>query len=51
MQKAIKGLLQLMAAATVGRDLCYFTFNDEELMQQLHEMHSFIKENKMRVSK
>nr|XP_002124980.3 poly(ADP-ribose) glycohydrolase [Ciona intestinalis] len=45
-----KGLLQLMAAATVGRDLCYFTFNDRELMQQLHEMHSFIKENKMRVS-
>uniref|UniRef100_H2YY80 poly(ADP-ribose) glycohydrolase n=1 Tax=Ciona savignyi TaxID=51511 RepID=H2YY80_CIOSA len=44
-----KGLIQLMAAAVAGRDLCYFTFNDEDLMEDLREMHLFIKQHKMPV--
>lgn len=35
-------LLQMMAAAVVCRDLCYFTFGDEALLEKLHDMHLFI---------
>lgn len=38
-------LIQLLAAAETGRDVVYFTFNDKELMHEVHRMHSFLVEN------
>ncbi|CAK8672410.1 poly(ADP-ribose) glycohydrolase-like isoform X2 [Clavelina lepadiformis] len=46
----LKGLLQLMAAAAVGRDLCYFSFHDSQLMSDLFEMYTFIKSKKLSIS-
>lgn len=46
-----KALLQFMAAAVVGRELCFFTFHDEEIMKTIHEMHEFIKSNDIYVDK
>lgn len=41
----LKALIQLLAAAETGRDVVYFTFNDQELMHEVHRMHSFLVEN------
>jgi len=38
-----------MAAAAAGRALCYFTFDDTKLMEELYEMHRFITEKEMRI--
>jgi len=35
-------LIQLMAASRAGRDLCYFTFDDERLRDQLDTIHKFL---------
>lgn len=40
--KQLKALIQLMAAARAGRDLCYFTFDDEKLRDQIFEIHKFL---------
>ncbi|XP_039248533.2 poly(ADP-ribose) glycohydrolase-like [Styela clava] len=45
----LKALLQLMAAAVVGRDLCYFTFSDSALMHTIHEMYTYIKSSNLNV--
>lgn len=36
----LKSLIQMMAAAEAGRDICYFTHGDKELMQKMHDVHS-----------
>lgn len=41
----------MMAAAVVGRDLCYFTFNDVLLTNMIHSMHQFIKDANYTVGK
>ena len=38
----LKSLIQLMAAAENGRDLLYFTFGDEELRDQIFDMHCLL---------
>ncbi|XP_073691101.1 LOW QUALITY PROTEIN: poly(ADP-ribose) glycohydrolase [Garra rufa] len=40
----LKALLQLMAASEAGRDVAYFTFGDEELMRDVHDMYKFLKD-------
>ena len=35
-------LIQLLAAARAKRDVCYFTFDDEKLRDDLHKIHSFL---------
>lgn len=32
-----------MAAAEAGRDVCYFTFDDIEIMNKLYNTHSLLK--------
>ncbi|KAL4640057.1 poly(ADP-ribose) glycohydrolase isoform X3 [Arapaima gigas] len=45
----LKALLQIMAAAEVGRDVAYFTFGDADLMRDVHKMHSFLTERNVTV--
>ncbi|XP_029962694.1 poly(ADP-ribose) glycohydrolase [Salarias fasciatus] len=45
----LKALIQLMAAAEAGRDVAYFTFGDAQLMKEVHKMHSFLTERRVRV--
>ncbi|XP_057197867.1 poly(ADP-ribose) glycohydrolase [Triplophysa rosa] len=45
----LKALLQLMAAAEAGRDVAYFTFGDEELMRDVHDLHTFLKDRHVTV--
>ena len=40
----------MMAAAVARRDLCYFTFDDADLRDDLHKMHEFLNEKKLLVS-
>lgn len=40
-----------MAAAEAGRDMAYFTFGDAQLMRDVHDMHSFLTDNKVSVGK
>lgn len=40
--KRLKALIQLMAAAHARRDVCYYTFDDEKLRDDLHKIHSFL---------
>ncbi|XP_014677829.1 PREDICTED: poly(ADP-ribose) glycohydrolase-like, partial [Priapulus caudatus] len=39
----LKSLIQLMAAAQAGRDLCYFTFGDTALRDSIWEMYRFLQ--------
>lgn len=48
---SFSALIQLMAAAEAGRDMAYFTFGDAQLMRDVHEMHSFLTDNKVSVGK
>ncbi|XP_051503509.1 poly(ADP-ribose) glycohydrolase [Myxocyprinus asiaticus] len=45
----LKALLQLMAAAEAGRDVAYFTFGDEGLMSDVHDLHTFLKDRHITV--
>lgn len=36
-------LIQMMAASVAKRDVCYFTFDDDQLTDQLYKIHDFIK--------
>lgn len=45
----LKSLLQLMAAAQVGRDVVFFTFGDKSLVRELSSFHSFVVENNCNV--
>ena len=40
----VSAIIQIMAAAESGRDLCYFTFQDPGHMDELYEMHQFLVE-------
>lgn len=40
-----------MAAAEAGRDVAYFTFGDEELMRDVHDLHTFLKDRHVTVGK
>ena len=42
-------LLQLMAAAEARRDVCYFTFGDKNLCEELIGVHSFIVDKQLSV--
>lgn len=43
----LKALLQMLAAAEAGRDVAYFTFGDSELMTDVHNMHSFLRQREI----
>lgn len=45
--KRLKALIQLMAAAHAKRDVCYFTFDDEKLRDDLHKIHTFLTVDNM----
>lgn len=47
----VLGLIQLMAAAEAGRDVVFFTFDDERLMNELYSMHSILVTHKVKVGK
>ena len=38
----ILALIQLMAAAHAKRDVCYYTFDDVKLRDDLHKIHTFL---------
>ena len=44
------GLIQMMAAAEAQRDVCYFTFDDADLRDDLHEMNQFLSERQLALS-
>ena len=45
----VPALLQWMAAAEAGRDVCYFTFNDSKLVSDLYDMHKYIIDHRITV--
>lgn len=47
----LKALVQLMAAAEAGRDVAYFTFGDEHLMRDIHDMYKFLTERRVTVGR
>jgi poly(ADP-ribose) glycohydrolase len=47
--RQLKALIQLMAAAEAGRDVCYFTFDDQDLVRDLYEVHKLIRYFDLRV--
>lgn len=49
--KQLKALLQLIACCANRRNLIYYTFDDKELMDEIHEMFTFLTENKVTVGK
>ncbi|CAG5134342.1 unnamed protein product, partial [Candidula unifasciata] len=48
--KQLKALLQWMAASAVDREVCYFTFGDTKLCDQLGQLYHLFKENDIQVS-
>jgi len=42
-------LIQLMAAAQAKRDVCYFTFKDPRFVDDLCEIHDFIRDVQLTV--
>lgn len=47
----LKALIQLMAAAVAERDMAYFTFRNEELANEVQEIHEILTKNKVTVDK
>ena len=45
----MKVLIQLMVAAETGRDLVYFTFNDESTVKNLEKIVDIIEKHKLNV--
>lgn len=45
--KQLKALIQLMAAAKAGRDMCYYTFDDEALRDQIYAIHHYLTSDNM----
>ena len=46
----LKALLQWMAASVAKRDVVYFTFDKQELQEELNTLHNLILSNKVTVS-
>ncbi|XP_029460075.1 poly(ADP-ribose) glycohydrolase-like isoform X2 [Rhinatrema bivittatum] len=44
-----KALLQLMAAAEAKKDVVFFTFGNENIMHELHDMYLFLQKEKVTV--
>lgn len=40
--KQLKALIQLIAASQAKRDLCYFTFDDKDLRDDLYRIHEYL---------
>lgn len=40
----------MMAAAVAKRDVCYFTFDDADLRDDLHKMHEFLTDKNLSIS-
>lgn len=47
--KHLKSLIQMMAAAEAGRDVCYFTHGDKELVQKMYQVHQLIRRHNLTV--
>ena len=45
----LKALIQMMACAVLGRDLCYFTFHDEHLCSDIAAFYEWARERRMNV--
>ncbi|XP_054898593.1 poly(ADP-ribose) glycohydrolase-like [Poeciliopsis prolifica] len=45
----LKALIQMLAAAEAGRDVAYFTFGDNQLMTDVHNIHSFLTQRNISV--
>ncbi|KAK7112436.1 hypothetical protein V1264_011894 [Littorina saxatilis] len=43
--KQLKSLIQVMAASAARREVCYFTFGDEKLAEELYEIHMILTSN------
>ena len=44
-------LIQLMAAAVAEREVCYFTFKDNKLTQDIYDIHQLITDHGLTVGK
>lgn len=44
---SLSALIQMMAAAEAKRDMCYFTFNDYGLRDEVYKMHKFIRDKEL----
>ncbi|XP_018570201.1 poly(ADP-ribose) glycohydrolase [Anoplophora glabripennis] len=47
---ALKSIIQLMACSAAGRDMVYFSFGDEELRDELYNMHLFLANNRVTIT-
>ncbi|KAK2178357.1 hypothetical protein NP493_546g02036 [Ridgeia piscesae] len=45
----LKALIQLMAAAVAERDICYFTYKDNKLTQDIYDIHKLITDHGLTV--
>ncbi|KAK2178363.1 hypothetical protein NP493_546g02053 [Ridgeia piscesae] len=45
----LKALIQLMAAAVAERDVCYFTYKDNKLTQDIYDIHQLITDRRLTV--
>ncbi|ESP04028.1 hypothetical protein LOTGIDRAFT_110075, partial [Lottia gigantea] len=47
--KQLKALIQLMAASAAKRDVCYFTFGDDKLTEDIYDIHKFLRESEIEI--
>ncbi|MGH0188751.1 UNVERIFIED_CONTAM: hypothetical protein FKN15_031274 [Acipenser sinensis] len=47
----LKALIQIMAASKASRDIVYFTFGNEELVQEIWNVHNFLQKQHFTVGK
>lgn len=40
--KRLKALIQLMAASVAKRDVCYYTFDDDKLKEDIYNIHQYL---------
>ena len=45
----LTALIQLMAAAVAERDVCYFTYKDNKLTQDIYDIHKLITDRRLTV--
>lgn len=46
-----QALIQIAAASIVARDVAYFTFGDEDLRDELADLHQFLCDQNVNVGK